>query len=49
MVISSRSYDLHANAYVVKPIDVGKFSDAIKQIDGFMNLMRHPSKHRAAV
>jgi two-component system response regulator len=41
MVISSRSYDLHANAYVVKPIDVGKFSDAIKQIDGFfMNLMR---------
>ena len=39
----ARSYDLHANAYIVKPIDAGKFSDAIKQIDGFfMNLMRRP-------
>jgi CheY-like chemotaxis protein len=38
-----RSYELHANAYVIKPIDAAKFADAIKQIDEFfLILMRHP-------
>ena len=38
-----RSYDLHANAYVIKPIDAAKFADAIKQIDEFfLNLMQRP-------
>jgi CheY-like chemotaxis protein len=40
---SVRSYELHANAYVIKPIDAAKFADAIKQIDEFfLILMRHP-------
>jgi CheY-like chemotaxis protein len=39
----ARSYELHANAYVIKPIDAAKFADAIKQIDEFfLILMRHP-------
>jgi CheY-like chemotaxis protein len=29
------SYQLHTNAYVVKPIDAGQFSAAIGQIDDF--------------
>jgi CheY-like chemotaxis protein len=38
-----RSYELHANAYVIKPIDAAKFADAIKQIDEFfLILMRRP-------
>jgi CheY-like chemotaxis protein len=39
----TRSYELHANAYVIKPIDAAKFADAIKQIDDFfLILMRQP-------
>jgi CheY-like chemotaxis protein len=30
-----RSYDLHANAYVAKPIDFIRFMDVIRQIDNF--------------
>ena len=30
-----RSYELHTNAYIVKPIDADQFSEAIGQIDGF--------------
>ena len=30
-----RSYQLHANAYVTKPVDFDGFIDAIKQIDHF--------------
>jgi len=38
-----RSYELHANAYVIKPIDAAKFADAIRQIDEFfLILMRQP-------
>jgi CheY-like chemotaxis protein len=29
------SYDLHANAYVTKPIDLGSFLEAIRKIDEF--------------
>jgi CheY-like chemotaxis protein len=30
-----RSYQLHTNAYIVKPLDADQFSEAIGQIDGF--------------
>lgn len=30
-----RSYDLHANAYVTKPVDFDRFIDVIQQIDDF--------------
>ncbi len=30
-----RSYQLHTNAYIVKPIDLDQFSEAIGQIDAF--------------
>ena len=30
-----RSYDLHANAYVTKPVDFDRFIEVVKQIDDF--------------
>lgn len=30
-----RSYDLHANAYVTKPVDFDRFIDVVRQIDDF--------------
>jgi CheY-like chemotaxis protein len=30
-----RSYDLHANAYITKPVDFDRFIDIIRQIDDF--------------
>ncbi len=30
-----RSYKLHANAYVTKPVDAGPFIAAVRQIDEF--------------
>jgi two-component system, chemotaxis family, response regulator Rcp1 len=30
-----RSYDLHANAYVVKPVDLDQFMRVVKSIEGF--------------
>jgi CheY-like chemotaxis protein len=30
-----RSYNLHANCYVVKPVDLGQFVEVIKAIDNF--------------
>jgi CheY-like chemotaxis protein len=30
-----RSYSLHANAYVTKPVDFERFMDVIRQIDNF--------------
>ncbi len=30
-----RSYDLHANAYVTKPVDFDQFIDVVRQIDNF--------------
>jgi CheY-like chemotaxis protein len=39
-----RSYSLHANAYVSKPVDFEHFIDAIRQIDNFfLTLVRLPS------
>lgn len=30
-----RSYEMHANAYVTKPVDFERFGEIVKQIDGF--------------
>ena len=30
-----RSYDLHANAYVTKPVDFERFIEVVRQIDNF--------------
>lgn len=39
-----RSYDLHANAYVTKPVDFLRFSEAVRQIDDFFfAVVRLPS------
>jgi CheY-like chemotaxis protein len=38
-----RSYDLHANAYVTKPVDFDRFVDVIRQIDDFfISVVRLP-------
>ena len=31
-----RSYDLHANAYVTKPVDFDRFLDVVRQVDEFL-------------
>jgi CheY-like chemotaxis protein len=39
-----RSYDLHANAYVTKPVDFNRFVEVIQQIDEFfISVVRLPS------
>ena len=30
-----RSYDLHANAYVTKPVDFEQFMSVVRQVDEF--------------
>ena len=38
-----RSYTLHANAYVTKPVDVNQFIAAVRQIDDFfLSVVRLP-------
>jgi CheY-like chemotaxis protein len=41
-----RSYDLHANAYVTKPVDFNRFIEVVRQIDEFfvtvVKLPTHP-------
>lgn len=38
-----RSYDLHANAYVTKPVDFDRFVEVIQQIDDFfISVVRLP-------
>jgi CheY-like chemotaxis protein len=40
-----RSYDLHANAYVTKPVDFGRFLSVIRQIDEFfVSVVKLPSR-----
>jgi len=40
-----RSYDLHANAYVTKPVDFEAFCGAIRQIDEFfLSVVRLPPR-----
>jgi CheY-like chemotaxis protein len=41
----AQSYDLHANAYVQKPVDVYQFMHVIKSIDEFfVSIVRLPSR-----
>lgn len=40
-----RSYKLHANAYIIKPIGLAQFNEAIKSIENFwLTIVRLPSK-----
>ncbi len=40
-----RSYKLHANAFVTKPVDVNQFISAVRQIDEFfLTVVRLPRK-----
>ncbi|MGH3854714.1 MAG: response regulator [Pseudonocardiaceae bacterium] len=40
-----RSYDLHANAYVTKPVDFTRFMEVIRQIDDFfVTVVRLPTR-----
>jgi CheY-like chemotaxis protein len=40
-----RSYDLHANAYVTKPVDFDSFVDVVRQIDNFfVSVVRLPER-----
>lgn len=42
-----RSYKLHANAYVTKPVDLDQFIAAVRQIDDFfVQVVRLPRGHR---
>ena len=39
-----RSYELHANAYVTKPVDLDQFINAVRQIDEFfIQVVRLPN------
>lgn len=40
-----RSYDLHANCYITKPIDLEQFSRVVKSVEGFwFTIVTLPSK-----
>ena len=40
-----RSYDLHANAYVTKPVDFQRFIEVVRQIDDFfVTVVRLPRR-----
>lgn len=40
-----RSYSLHANAYVTKPVDFQRFIDVVRQIDDFfVSVVRLPAR-----
>ena len=41
-----RSYDLHANAYVTKPVDFDRFIEVVRQIDDFfVSVVKLPQRH----
>ena len=41
-----RSYDLHANAYVTKPVDFERFIEVVRQIDDFfVTVVKLPHRH----
>jgi CheY-like chemotaxis protein len=44
-----RSYDLHANAYVTKPVDFDRFIEVVRQIDEFfVSVVRLPGASAGA-
>lgn len=43
-----RSYQLHANAYVTKPVDFARFIQVVRQIDDFfVSVVRLPTRNGA--
>ena len=41
-----RSYHLHANAYVTKPVDFDRFIEVVRQIDEFfVSVVKLPERH----
>ena len=41
----ARSYDLHANAYVTKPVDFDAFIHVVRQVDDFfLSVARLPGR-----
>jgi chemotaxis family two-component system response regulator Rcp1 len=41
-----RSYDLHANCYLVKPVDVDRFFEQVRSIEGFwLSIVRLPTRY----
>ena len=41
-----RSYRLHANAYITKPVDFPQFAEVIRRIDNFfLHIVRLPRSH----
>jgi CheY-like chemotaxis protein len=43
-----RSYDLHANAYVTKPVDFDRFIEVVRQIDEFfVSVVKLPNRGTA--
>jgi CheY-like chemotaxis protein len=41
-----RSYSLHANAYVTKPVDFERFHQVVRQIDDFfVSVVKLPGRH----
>ena len=44
-----QTYDLHANAYVVKPLDLDKFMEVMRAVEGFwLGFVKLPSRGGAA-
>lgn len=42
-----RSYELHANSYISKPIDVHEFVDVVRSIEGYwLSIVRLPAHVR---
>lgn len=40
-----QAYDLHANCYIVKPVDLDKFIEVVKSLENFwVNVVRLPGK-----
>ena len=42
-----RSYEMHANAYITKPVDFDRFGEIVQQIDDFfVGIVRLPPRPR---
>jgi CheY-like chemotaxis protein len=42
-----RSYEMHANAYITKPVDFDRFRDVVRRIDEFfVGIVRLPPRHQ---
>ena len=41
----TRSWDLGVNAYVIKPVDISQFSDAVRTLGHFWAVLNQPAEH----